>query len=65
MDKIHLYERKFALVSVNNQLQKLAQAISREFFHKQKLKVFIRKNFDIFNIFSQNIDCGIMLEPPR
>ena len=23
------------------------------------------KNFDIFLIFAQNIDCGYMLEPPR
>ena len=26
---------------------------------------FQQKNFDIFLIFAQNIDCGYMLEPPR
>ena len=25
---------------------------------------FNGKNFDIFNIFAQNIDCGYTLEPP-
>ena len=26
---------------------------------------FSDKNFDIFHIFAQNIDCGYSLEPPR
>ena len=30
-----------------------------------KIENFIRKLFDIFLIFSQNIDCGYTLEPPR
>ena len=30
-----------------------------------KNKKFQWKNFDIFLIFAQNIDCGYMLEPPR
>ena len=30
-----------------------------------KNKNFHWKNFDIFLIFAQNIDCGYMLEPPR
>ena len=28
------------------------------------MKIFTGKNFDIFNMFAQNIDCGYMLEPP-
>ena len=43
-------------------LQKLAHAIYREVFQYQK---FHWKNFDIFNIFAQNIDCGYTLEWPR
>ena len=34
------------------------------FFTYKNLK-FHQKNFDIFLIFAQNIDCGYMLEPPR
>ena len=30
-----------------------------------KLENFQLKNFDIFLIFAQNIDCGYTLEPPR
>ena len=30
-----------------------------------KMKNFQQKNFDIFLIFAQNIDCGYTLEPPR
>ena len=30
-----------------------------------KIENFQEKNFDIFLIFAQNIDCGYMLEPPR
>ena len=33
-------------------------------FHHQKLKI-LRKNFYIFHISAQNIDCGYSLEPPR
>ena len=35
-----------------------------EMFFSSKNKKFQRKNFDIFNIYIQNIDCGYMLEPP-
>ena len=30
-----------------------------------KIENFLLKNFDIFLIFAQNIDCGYTLEPPR
>ena len=30
-----------------------------------KNEIFQQKNFDIFKIFAQNIDCGYTLEPPR
>ena len=30
-----------------------------------KIENFQQKNFNIFNIFSQKIDCGYFLEPPR
>ena len=34
--------------------------------HLQKLKIFRKKNSDIFfYISAQNIDCGYSLEPPR
>ena len=36
-----------------------------EIFSAVKIENFTRKNFDIFNIFAQNIDCGYSLEPPR
>ena len=29
-----------------------------------KKRKFHRKNFNVFNIFTQNIDCGYLLEPP-
>ena len=38
--------------------------IQRIFFSCKKLK-FHQKNFDIFLIFAQNIDCGYTLEPPN
>ena len=34
-------------------------------FHLQKLKIFRYKNYDIFHVSAQNIDCGYSLEPPR
>ena len=34
-------------------------------FHLQKLKTVRLKNFDIYHISAQNIDCGYSLEPPR
>ena len=36
-----------------------------EIFLTLKIENFQLKNFDIFLIFAQNIDCGYMLEPPR
>ena len=36
-----------------------------EIFFKSKSKKNHWKNFDIFNNFAQNIDCGYTLEPPR
>ena len=30
-----------------------------------KIENFLQKNFDIFLIFAQNINCGYTLEPPR
>ena len=44
-------------------LRKHAHAIYR-FFTSKNLK-FHKKNFDIFLIFAQNINCGYSLEPPR
>ena len=34
-------------------------------FYNQKRENFQIKNFDIFRISAQNIDCGYLLEPPR
>ena len=45
-------------------LRKHAHAIYRKFFGCKNRK-FHQKNFDIFLIFAQNIDCGYTLEPPR
>ena len=36
-----------------------------EIFLALKIENFQLKNFDIFLIFVQNIDCGYTLEPPR
>ena len=36
-----------------------------EIFSAVKTENFHKKNFDIFNIFAQNIDCGFTLEPPQ
>ena len=33
--------------------------------YHQKIENFQIKNFDIFHISAQNIDCGYSLEPPR
>ena len=37
----------------------------KEIFSPVKIEKFHWKNFDIYNRFAQNIDCGYMLEPPR
>ena len=47
-----------------SQLRKLVHAINRD-FTSLKIENFQLKNFDIFLIFAQNIDCGYTLEPPR
>ena len=36
-----------------------------EIFEVVNNENFQQKNFDIFLIFAQNIDCGYTLEPPR
>ena len=36
-----------------------------EIFLTLKIENFLLKNFDIFLIFAQNIDCGYTLEPSR
>ena len=41
--------------------QKHAHAINRDVL----IENFQLKNFDVFLIFAQNIDCGYTLEPPR
>ena len=48
----------------NLSLRKHVHVIYRIFFGF-KNENFNRKNFDIFLIFAQNIDCGYTLEPPR
>ena len=45
-------------------LRKLAHALYRDFYSCKNEK-HKQKNFDIFLIFAQNIDCGYTLEPPR
>ena len=45
-------------------LRKHAHAINRVFL-ALKIENFQLKNFDIFLIFAQNIDCVYTLEPPR
>ena len=45
-------------------LRKHAHAIYRNLFGCKNTN-FAWKNFDIFLIFAQNIDCGYTLEPPR
>ena len=37
---------------------------NKEIFLALKIEHFLLKNFDIFLIFAQNIDCGYTLEPP-
>ena len=44
-------------------LRKPAHAKNRDFL-PLKIQKFHWKNFDIFNMFAQNINCGYTLEPP-
>ena len=46
-------------------LRKRSHAMYIDFFSVVKIENFQLKNFDIFNIFAQNIDCGYSLEPPQ
>ena len=46
-------------------LQNHAHTIYRVLFFNIKNCTFHWKNFDIFDMFAQNIDCGYTLEPPR
>ena len=48
----------------SNTLRKHAHGIYRDFL-ALKIENFQLKNFDIFLIFAQNIDCGYTLEPPH
>ena len=45
-------------------LRKFAHATYKDFFSAVKLEISLEK-IDIFNILTQNIDCGYMLEPLR
>ena len=36
-----------------------------ENFRDVNIETFHQKNFDTFNMFAQNIDCGYTLEPPQ
>ena len=36
-----------------------------EIFKCVKMKIFSRKNFDVYLFFAQNIDCEYWLKPPR
>ena len=53
-----------ACLGYGSTLRKLVHAINRNFL-ASKIENFQLKNFDIFLIFAQNIDCGYTLEPPR
>ena len=46
-------------------LRKHAYSNTLKIFYHKKLAIFRIKNFDIFHISAQNIDCGYSLEPPR
>ena len=51
-------------ISRSVSLQKLADAINKDFFSIIKIEIFIGK-IDSFNIFAQNIDCAYKLEAPH
>ena len=48
----------------NKHYKNLPMQNIENFFQRQKLKISL-KNFDVFDNFIQNIDCGYTLEPPR
>ena len=54
----------FQILTCLQPLRKLAHAIYKDFL-ALKIENFQLKNFVIFLIFAQNIDCGYTLEPPR
>ena len=60
----HLWWKQIVMQWGVHPLRKHAHMIYSNFF-RSKIDNFQRKNFDIFLIFAQNIDCGYMLEPPR
>ena len=64
---MHIFFTRTTVTHINVLLKsaKLVHAIYRDFFSTVKIENFIRKKFDIFLIFAQNIDCGYTLEPPR
>ena len=49
----------------SNFITKTCPCNIQKFFWGCKNENFHWKNFDIFLIFAQNIDCGYTLEPPR
>ena len=55
---LHVYEHKLTHYA-NTPVQYLA------IFHGSKKDNFQSKNYDVFLIFAQNIDCGYSLEPPQ
>ena len=57
--KLSVYETQCMLHYENMPMQ------YTEIFKSVKIEKFQKKNFDIFLIFAQNINCGYTLEPPR
>ena len=58
------HSRGLAFISLSVTLQKHIHVIYRFISKVVKLQI-IMKNFDIFLLFAQNIDCVYTLEPPR
>ena len=63
-EKVAVRSRRGGSEAKDATVRKLAHAINRDFL-AIKTENFQLKNFDIFLIFAQNIDCGYTLEPPR
>ena len=55
---------QYFIVSFVSHFENMPIQIYRK-FNLQKTENFQTKNFDIFHISAQNIDCGYSLEPPR
>ena len=60
---VYAYFVASAVVVVGEIITKTRPCNILKFFLAVKMKHW--KNFDIFLIFAQNIDCGYTLEPPR